>query len=35
MGITDMQPILIKYNGGKLNIEVKEFNQQINSSKNQ
>jgi hypothetical protein len=30
-----MQPILIKYNGGKLNIEIKQFNQQINLCKNQ
>jgi hypothetical protein len=30
-----MQPIIIKYNGGNLNIEIKQFNQQINLSKNQ
>jgi hypothetical protein len=30
-----MQPIIIKYNGGKINIEIKQFNQQINVSKNQ
>jgi hypothetical protein len=30
-----MQPIIIKYNGGKLNIEIKQFNQQINLCKNQ
>jgi hypothetical protein len=30
-----MQPIIIKYNGGKLNIEIKQFNQQINVCKNQ
>jgi hypothetical protein len=30
-----MQPIIIKYNGGKFNIEIKQFNQQINVCKNQ
>ena len=30
-----MQPIIIKYNSGKINIEVKEFNQEIHLSKNQ
>ena len=30
-----MQPIIIKYSGGKINIEVKEFNQEIHLSKNQ
>ena len=30
-----MQPIIIKYNGGQISIEVKEFNQEINLSKNQ
>ena len=29
-----MQPIRIKYNGGKINTEVQEFNQQINLSRN-
>jgi hypothetical protein len=28
-----MQPIIIKYNGGKLNIEIKQFNQTINLSR--
>ena len=30
-----MQPIIIKYSYGKINIEVKEFNQEIYLSKNQ
>ena len=30
-----MQPIIIKYSGGKIDIEVKEFNQEIHLSKNQ
>ena len=29
-----MQPIIIRYNGGKINIEVKEFNQTIKLSRN-
>ena len=29
-----MQSILINYTGGEINIEVKEFNQQINLSRN-
>jgi hypothetical protein len=28
-----MQPIIIHYNGGKLNIEIKQFNQTINLSR--
>ena len=30
-----MQPIIIKYKSGQISIEVKEFNQEINLSKNQ
>ena len=30
-----MQPIIIKYSGGKINIEIKKFNQEIHLSKNQ
>ena len=30
-----MQPVIIQYNRGKVNVEVKEFNPQLNVSRNQ